>query len=144
MNFPLFAVLATFFFFETSAFSSRVRTLSSVRMRMGYLDDLSSDLNAPDPNPVPEEESREANVMSKDDIDRAGPGSWESYVEFNEVRKECLPYKAKHYCPRRAEAYTYIWFLFVLLMHNSSTEETDRWVLPVTVRKDWINSTCQS
>jgi len=51
---------------------------------MGYLDDLSKDLTAPDSNPIPEEESREANVMSKDNIDRAGPGSWDSYVEFSE------------------------------------------------------------
>jgi len=53
-------------------------------MRMGYLDDLSKDLAAPDSNPIPEEEAREANVMSKADLDRAGPGSWDSYVEFDE------------------------------------------------------------
>lgn len=51
---------------------------------MGYLDDLSADLSAPDSNPIPEEESREANVMSKDNIVGSGPGSWESYVEFDE------------------------------------------------------------
>jgi len=57
---------------------------SSATVLMGYLDDLTSDLNQPDSNPIPEEEAREANVMSKDDIDRAGPGSWDTYVEFNE------------------------------------------------------------
>mmetsp|Transcript_20538 Transcript_20538/g.38431 ORF Transcript_20538/g.38431 Transcript_20538/m.38431 type:complete len:308 (+) Transcript_20538:88-1011(+) len=50
----------------------------------GYLDDLSRDLSGPDPNPVPEDESREATRMKDEDIDRAGPGSWDSYVEFNE------------------------------------------------------------
>jgi len=58
---------------------------SVVTTRMGYLDDLSKDLApTPNSNPVPEEESREANVMAKENIDRAGPGSWEQYVEFNE------------------------------------------------------------
>ena len=51
---------------------------------MGYLDDLSADLRQPDSDPIPEEESREANAMAKEDIDRAGPGSWDSYVEFHE------------------------------------------------------------
>jgi hypothetical protein len=59
------------------------RTLSTTSpLRMGYLDDLS-----PIPNPNIEEEvddSHEATKMKKEDIDRAGPGSWESYVEFNE------------------------------------------------------------
>ena len=54
-------------------------------LRMGYLDDLSSELApSPDPNPVPEEEDREVLKMSKEDLDRAGPGSWDSYVEFDE------------------------------------------------------------
>ena len=53
--------------------------------RMGYLDDLSSELApSPDPNPVPEEEDRDALKMSQDQLDRAGPGSWDSYVEFDE------------------------------------------------------------
>jgi hypothetical protein len=51
----------------------------------GYLDDLTDDLKqGPDSNPIPEEEAREANVMNKDNIDRAGPGSWDQYVEFEE------------------------------------------------------------
>lgn len=57
---------------------------SSPTVLMGYLDDLTSDLHAPDSNPIPEEEDREANALSKDNIDRAGPGSWDTYVEFNE------------------------------------------------------------
>jgi hypothetical protein len=50
--------------------------------KMGYLDDLN-----PIPNPnieVTEDDSYEATKMKQEDIDRAGPGSWESYVEFNE------------------------------------------------------------
>lgn len=51
-------------------------------LNMGYLDELN-----PIPNPnieVEEDDSREATKMKKEDLDRAGPGSWESYVEFNE------------------------------------------------------------
>jgi hypothetical protein len=57
-------------------------TATSTAMRMGYLDDLN-----PIPNPnieVREDDSYEATKMNKEDIDRAGPGSWESYVEFDE------------------------------------------------------------
>lgn len=60
------------------------RLSSSATLLMGYLDDLSADLYQPDSDPNPEEESRDANVMAKENIDRAGPGSWDSYVEFNE------------------------------------------------------------
>ncbi|KAL3903332.1 MAG: hypothetical protein SGARI_005427, partial [Bacillariaceae sp.] len=50
-------------------------------LNMGYLDDLLG----PGP-PVEEEEddSRDATKMAKEDLDRAGPGSWDSFVEFNE------------------------------------------------------------
>jgi len=79
--------LATLSFFEASssvnAFSPTMKVASSSSL-MGYLDDLTEDLNAPDANPIPEEESREANVMSKDEVVGAGPGNWDSYVEFNE------------------------------------------------------------
>lgn len=64
---------------NTPGFSS-----TSSTVLMGYLDDLTTELNQPDSNPIPEEECREANVMAKEDVDRAGPGSWEAYVEFNE------------------------------------------------------------
>lgn len=50
----------------------------------GYLDDLTAELNEPDSNPNPEEESREATKMDKSQIDRAGPGSFEDFVDFNE------------------------------------------------------------
>lgn len=74
------------FVWEVTSFIPRKHSLSPplVLTRMGYLDDLSKDLAAPDSNPVPEEESREANVMDKENIDRAGPGSWDQYVEFDE------------------------------------------------------------
>ena len=49
----------------------------------GYLDGL-IDPNAPDPDPNPEEESREATNMPLDQIDRAGPGSWDQFVDFDE------------------------------------------------------------
>ena len=50
----------------------------------GYLDDISAELRAPDGNPDPENESREATNLAKEDIDRFGVGSWESFVEFEE------------------------------------------------------------
>mmetsp|Transcript_557 Transcript_557/g.1424 ORF Transcript_557/g.1424 Transcript_557/m.1424 type:complete len:134 (-) Transcript_557:838-1239(-) len=60
-------------------------TKQHVPLQMGYLDDLTSDLApSPDPNPVPEEEDREVLKMSKEELDRAGPGSWDAYVEFDE------------------------------------------------------------
>ena len=65
--------------------TTRTPGISSSPMTLfGYLDDLSAELKQPDSNPVPEEESREANKMAKEDIDRAGPGSWDTYVEFDE------------------------------------------------------------
>jgi len=83
-------VLTASFFLSNSptgyGFSSMntPRVSSRDTLLMGYLDDLSAELNQPDSNPIPEEESREANAMSKDKIDRAGPGSWEGYVDFQE------------------------------------------------------------
>jgi len=89
MKLSSFALVAAFSFQDSSTVTgfSLMKTpgfSSSATVLMGYLDDLTSDLNQPDSNPIPEEEAREANVMSKDDIDRAGPGSWDTYVEFNE------------------------------------------------------------
>jgi hypothetical protein len=87
MKFSSFA-LASFSFFEVTSsvtsFSPTKAHTSIVTRRMGYLDDLTSDLAAPDSNPIPEEEAREANVMSKEKIVGAGPGDWDSYVEFDE------------------------------------------------------------
>lgn len=81
--------IATLFFIESSspvtAFCPLKAPVSSTTSLMGYLDDL--DLSGPtaaESSPIPEEESREANKLDKDQIDRAGPGSWDTYVEFDE------------------------------------------------------------
>lgn len=77
---------------QSSGFAPKIPLTASTKsstprtVLYGYLDDLSKDLRAPDSNPIPDEESREATVMAKDKLDRAGPGDWASYVEFNEVR----------------------------------------------------------
>ncbi|KAL3795568.1 hypothetical protein ACHAW5_008763 [Stephanodiscus triporus] len=57
--------------------------VSSMPLR-GYLDNLSRDLNAADSNPIPDEESREANKMDKSEIVSYGPGSFKDFVDFNE------------------------------------------------------------
>lgn len=64
--------------------AARTATTTTTTSLMGYLDDLSADLYKPNADPIPQEESREANAMDKDQIDRAGPGSWADYVEFDE------------------------------------------------------------
>ncbi len=51
---------------------------------MGYLDDLSKDLYAPDDNPDIEATSREATKMAKDQVKSYGPGSFQDFVDFNE------------------------------------------------------------
>jgi len=50
----------------------------------GYLDDLTSELYAPDSNPDPEDESREATKMDKSQVTSYGPGSFKDFVDFNE------------------------------------------------------------
>lgn len=54
------------------------------RPLFGYLDDLSSDLNAPDGNPNPDAESREATRLDKEKLDRYGVGDWQGFVDFEE------------------------------------------------------------
>ena len=71
-------------FASVSAFSPRVSVVRTPKVLFGYLDDLSKELYGPDGNPVPEEESREATNMAKEDMDRFGVGNWDSYVEFDE------------------------------------------------------------
>lgn len=84
MKFSSTALASALFLSSTTNGFAPAKTPASPTSLMGYLDDLSSELNAPDSNPIPEEESREANVMAKEQIDRAGPGSWDDYVEFHE------------------------------------------------------------
>lgn len=50
----------------------------------GYLDDLSKELYAPEDKPDIEGDSVEANQMSKEQLDRFGPGNWNQFVEFSE------------------------------------------------------------
>ena len=56
----------------------------STPLRMGYLDNLTREMNAPDSNPSPDEESAEANKMDKSEIVSFGPGSFKDFVDFNE------------------------------------------------------------
>jgi len=57
---------------------------SSPTQLKGYLDELTSELYAEDDTPNPEEQSRDANKMDKKDIVSYGPGSLESFVDFDE------------------------------------------------------------
>jgi hypothetical protein len=53
----------------------------STVLKMGYLEDLGA--KGPEPE-VEVDDSREATKMAAENIDRAGPGSWDQYVEFEE------------------------------------------------------------
>lgn len=57
--------------------------VSTTRIQ-GYLDDLSSDLYAPDATPDIVAESKAATDMSKERIDRFGPGDFSEFVDFDE------------------------------------------------------------
>ena len=50
----------------------------------GYLDDLSSELYAPDGSSSMEEIDTDSMKMDKEQVDRFGVGSWDDYVEFEE------------------------------------------------------------
>lgn len=50
----------------------------------GYLDDLTADLYKDSAIPDPVADKRENNDMSKDEIDRFGPGNLQDFVEFDE------------------------------------------------------------
>jgi len=84
MKFASLALTGALCASTVSGFSPATTTTFRKTAMMGYLDDLSADLYAPNADPIPEEESREANAMAKDQIDRAGPGSWDDYVDFDE------------------------------------------------------------
>lgn len=80
------AIAIATLFVATDAFCPARGPVSTTALK-GYLDDLANDLKGPtleESSPDPDAESREANVMSKDKIDRAGPGSWEGFVDFEE------------------------------------------------------------
>ena len=59
-------------------------TRQSTPSLKGYLDDLSKDLYAPDADPNPGQDSREATKMAKDQVTSYGPGSFKDFVDFNE------------------------------------------------------------
>lgn len=50
----------------------------------GYLDDLSKELYQEEPEYNPEDETHEATMMAKDQLDRYGPGSFKDFVDFDE------------------------------------------------------------
>ena len=60
--------------FAPLSFRSRTAGVSPLQ---GYLDDLSRELYAPDPDAVPELETHEATDMDKSKIDRGGVGDWD-------------------------------------------------------------------
>lgn len=66
---------------SSSTSSSTARKPTMIK---GYLDDLSQDLYKEDATPDVQADSREENVMSKDQVDRFGPGNLNDFVEFNE------------------------------------------------------------
>jgi len=80
----LLLVINLFIIGSVAAFSPSLANTRSCSPLKGYLDDLSSELYGPDPNPVPEDESREATKMDKSNISNFGAGSFEDYVDFNE------------------------------------------------------------
>jgi len=74
--------------FAATARAAFVPSCSGIHSRVvlkGYLDDLSTELYAPADEPDPDyDDSAEATKMKEADKDRAGPGSWEGYVDFDE------------------------------------------------------------
>jgi len=67
--------IATTAFAPLLSFRSSTAGVSSPLQ--GYLDDLSKELYAPDPDAVPELETHEATDMDKSKVDRGGVGDWE-------------------------------------------------------------------
>jgi hypothetical protein len=68
---------------SASAFAPQSR-LSRPTVLNGYLDDLTPELYAEDPDEVEEDDSRDATKMKKADVANFGVGAWDTYVEFNE------------------------------------------------------------
>jgi len=70
--------------FSANVPSTRTTPSCSRTVLKGYLDDLTADLYAESNDPDIEATSKEATDMSKDQIDRYGPGAFDQYVEFDE------------------------------------------------------------
>lgn len=62
-----------------SGYTARSRVVTK-----GYLDDLTSELYAPEDNPDIENSTHEATNLSKDKVVNAGVGDWSGYVDFEE------------------------------------------------------------
>ena len=62
-------------FAPASTFQHKTTALNA-----GYLDHLGGAL--PPEEEVEEDDSREATMMEKESLDRAGPGNWNDFVEF--------------------------------------------------------------
>jgi len=77
-------VATTSAFAPTGVQPTRILQSSPSSLQMGYLDDLSKELYAPDDCPDVEAQSREANKMDKSQVKAYGPGSFADYVDFNE------------------------------------------------------------
>mmetsp|Transcript_17390 Transcript_17390/g.21990 ORF Transcript_17390/g.21990 Transcript_17390/m.21990 type:complete len:323 (+) Transcript_17390:137-1105(+) len=69
---------------STSTSTFHPTSSSSSVVLKGYLDDLSADLYKKDEKIDVEADSREANQMSKDQLDRYGPGNLDQFVDFEE------------------------------------------------------------
>ena len=70
--------------FVPSSSTTTTTSRSSQIIVKGYLDDLNNALYKEDDTPDEYADSREANQMSKDQIDRYGPGSMNEFVDFEE------------------------------------------------------------
>eukprot|EP00558_Chaetoceros_sp_UNC1202_P009279 CAMPEP_0197240666 /NCGR_PEP_ID=MMETSP1429-20130617/6888_1 /TAXON_ID=49237 /ORGANISM="Chaetoceros sp., Strain UNC1202" /LENGTH=307 /DNA_ID=CAMNT_0042700349 /DNA_START=47 /DNA_END=970 /DNA_ORIENTATION=- len=68
----------------SAAFVPHAASRQSTLIVRGYLDDLSSELYKEDATPDVEGDTREANAMTKDQIDRFGPGNLNDFVDFEE------------------------------------------------------------
>ena len=71
------------FIHPSSSTSSSSSSISKTIIK-GYLDDLTNELYKEVDMADEVADSREMNQMSKDQIDRFGPGNLADYVEFNE------------------------------------------------------------
>jgi len=60
------------------------RTVQKATSLNGYLDDLSSELYAPDSNPDVDKETNEATKAKEEEKDRYGVGDWSNFVDFDE------------------------------------------------------------
>ena len=70
-------------FVPSSSCTTKTSRSSQIIVK-GYLDDLNNALYKEDDTPDEYADSREANQMNKDQLDRYGPGSMSEFVDFEE------------------------------------------------------------